>query len=321
MTTEGESHVPRTDSNRLVKGVAIIVVVMAIGAGINTAFSDFWHKFPPANQLKPQEKKGAEAVVSTGVTREFKLTFTESADLRTLGFNGVAGEAGANPEISVNVGDTVIINVVNGGKMPHAFGVVSDPEDPNTILFKAAFKSASDPIKRGEEGTVTFTPTKTGEYFYICAIPGHAALGMKGNFIVKAAGGAPTGAAAPAKPTGISHTVDLAFTESADFRTLGFNAPKGEPNANPEIRVKAGDSVTINLVNNGKMPHAFGVVTDPENPATVVFKSAFKSADNPILKGQTGSVTFIADTPGNYFYICTVPGHSSLGMRGNFIVE
>lgn len=320
MTTEGESHIPRTDRSRLVKGVAIIVVLMAIGAGINFAFSDFMHKFPPANQLMPQEKKGAEAVVSTGVTREFTLTFTESADFRTLGFNGIAGEAGANPEIVVNVGDTVIIKAVNGGKMPHAFGVVSNPEDPDTIVFKAAFKSVSDPMKRGEEGTVTFMPTKEGEYFYICTVPGHSILGMQGKFIVKKAEGA-AGAQEAAKPTGMSHTFDLAFVESSDFRTLGFNAIKGEPNANPEIRVKAGDSVTINLVNNGKMPHAFGVLTNPEDPESIVFDAKFGSANNPILKGQTGSVTFIADRTGNYLYICTVPGHETLGMKGNFIVE
>lgn len=320
MTTEGESHIPRTDSSRLVKGVAIIVVLMAIGAGINFAFSDFMHKFPPANQLKPQEKKGAEAVVSTGVTREFALTFTESADFRTLGFNGIAGEAGANPEIVVNVGDTVVIKAVNGGKMPHAFGVVSNPEDPNAIVFNAAFKSASDPMKRGEEGTVTFTPTKEGEYFYICTVPGHSILGMQGKFIVKKAEVA-AGAQEVAKPTGISHTFDLAFVESSDFRTLGFNAIKGDPTANPEIRVKAGDMVTINLVNNGKMPHAFGVLTNPEDPESIVFDAKFGSPDNPLLRGQTGSVTFIADRAGNYFYICTVPGHEVLGMKGNFIVE
>jgi len=320
MTTGEESHIPRTTSNRLAKGVAIVVILMAIGAGINLAFSDFMHKFPPANQLKPQETKGGESVVSTGVTREFQLRFVESADFRNLGFNAVAGEAGANPDIIVNVGDKVTVEVENGGKMPHAFGVVSDPEDPNTVVFKAAFKSASDPIKSGESGEITFTPTKEGEYFYICTVPGHSLQGMKGKFIVKKAEGA-GGAVAPAKPTGISHTFDLAFSESADLRTLGFNAPSGEPNANPEIMVKAGDSVTINIANNGKMPHAFGVVSDPDEPVTIVFDAKFKSPDNPILKGQNGSVTFIADKPGHYFYICTVPGHALQGMKGDFIVE
>jgi nitrite reductase (NO-forming) len=317
MTTEEKNHIIRTSRGRLGKGIAIVVIVMAIGAGINTAFSDFWHKFPPANQLKPQEVKGPGEVPLTGVVVEKTLRFVESSDFRTLGFNAVAGEAGANPDIIVNVGDKVTIELENGGKMPHAFAVVSDPEDPNTVVFKSAFKSPSDPIKPGEHGEISFIPDKEGEYYYICTVPGHGLQGMQGKLIVKKA----AGPAEPVKPTGISHTFDLAFSESADLRTLGFNAPKGEANSNPEIRIKAGDSVTINVANNGKMPHAFGIVSDPDEPVTIVFDAKIKSPDNPILKGQTGSITFIADKPGHYFYICTVPGHPLQGMQGDFIVE
>ena len=185
MTTSEESHIPRTTSNRLAKGVAIVVILMAIGAGINLAFSDFMHKFPPANQLMPLEKKPGEGVTPTGVTQEFTLTFVESADLRDLGFNKVHGEEGANPPVVVSVGDKVIIKAINGGKMPHAFGIVSDPENPTTIVFNARVKSADNPILKGEEGTVEFMPTKAGEYYYICTVPGHSLLGMQGKFIVE----------------------------------------------------------------------------------------------------------------------------------------
>ena len=320
MTTDEESHITRTSRSRFGKGLAVIIIIMAIGAGIQVAYSDFWHKFPPANQLQVHEGPKGECAAA-GASKEFQLRFTESADFRNLGFNGIAGESGANPDIVVSVCDNVTIEVENGGKMPHAFGVVSNPEDPNTIQFKASFKSASDPIRPGEHGEVRFTPTKAGEYFYICTVPGHALQGMQGKFIVKKAGETAGGAGESVKPTGISHTFDLAFTETADLRTLGFNAPSGEANSNPEIRVKAGDSITVNVINNGKMPHAFGVVSDPDEPVTVVFNAKIKSADNPILKGQSGSVTFAADKPGHYYYICTVPGHALQGMKGDFIVE
>lgn len=331
MTTEEESHILRTSRSRMVKGIAVIVLVMAVGAGINLGMGDFWHKFPPANQIVTQAARPTEGPRPTGNTVEVTLTFVESADLRNLGFNKVAGEEGANPDIVVNLGDKVIIKAINGGKMPHAFGVVSAPEGVDepleaieenrfTVLWNAHIKSADNPILKGEEGTTEFIPTKAGEFYYICTVPGHAALGMSGKFIVKEAGTAPTGAA-PVKPTGISHTFDLAFVETADLRTLGFNVPNGEPNANPEIKVKAGDSVTINVVNNGKMPHAFAVVSDADEPLSTVFDAKVKSADNPMLKGQNGTVTFIADRPGHYYYICSVPGHSALGMKGDFIVE
>jgi nitrite reductase (NO-forming) len=321
MTTGEESHIIRTGGGRFGKGLAIIVIVMAIGAGIHVAYSDFWNAYPPGNQIQVHEDEEDGGVKPTGETVSVTLKFVESSDFRTLGFNAIAGEPNANPDIVAHVGDRVEIELQHGGKMPHAFGVVSDPEDPNTIQFKAAFKSASDPLLPGNSGELSFIVDKEGEYFYICTVPGHALQGMQGKFIVKKAEGPGESTGQSVKPTGVSHTFDLAFTETSDLRTLGFNAPKGETNANPEIRVKAGDTVTINVVNNGVMPHAFGVVSDPDEPLTVIFNSKIKAADNPILKGQTGSVTFVADKPGHYYYICTVPGHSLQGMQGDFIVE
>ncbi|MEM2759451.1 MAG: plastocyanin/azurin family copper-binding protein [Nitrososphaerales archaeon] len=318
MTIEEESPI-RTTRNRFGKGIAIILIIMAIGAGINLALGDFWHKFPPASQ-QPQPRGPTGGVTPTGNTVEVTLTFVESADLRTLGFNKPAGEEGANPDIVVHVGDKVIIKAVNGGRMPHAFGVVTDPDNPNSIIFNSRIKSADNPMLRGEEGDVEFMPDKEGEYYYICTVPGHAAQGMQGKFIVKKAEVAPT-AAQSAQPTGLSHVFDLHFVESADLRTLGFNAPAGDSDANPEFRVKAGDKVTFNVINDGKMPHAFGVVTDPDNPNSIIFNSRIKSADNSLLRGQTGQVTFIADKVGTYYYICTVPGHAAQGMQGKFIVE
>ncbi len=325
MAAHEEDYVYRTDGKRFGKGLAIIVIVMAVGAAIQLSYSDLWHKYPPLNQLKLAKQTTAAAVgpvKPTGVVHTYNLAFTETSDLRTLGFNAPKGDPNANPPIEVKAGDTVIINVVNNGKMPHAFGVVSDPDNPNTIAFPdAKFKSPDNPILHGESGTVKFVADTPGHYYYICTVPGHAALGMKGDLVVeKPEGGAP--AAGPVKPTGVSHSFDLAFTETSDLRTLGFNAPNGKPNSNPVIEVKAGDTVIINVVNNGKMPHAFGVVSDPDNPNTIAFPDAkFKSPDNPILHGESGTVKFVADTPGHYYYICTVPGHAALGMKGDFDVD
>jgi nitrite reductase (NO-forming) len=123
------------------------------------------------------------------------------------------------------------------------------------------------------------------------------------------------------QPTGVSHNFELNFVESSDFRTLAFNALPEEEGHNPEIRIKAGDSVTIKATNTGKSFHAFGVVTNPEDPNSIVWNSAIQSASNPIKPGESGEVTFIADVPGTYYYICTVPGHSLQGMQGKFIVE
>ena len=108
---------------------------------------------------------------------------------------------------------------------------------------------------------------------------------------------------------------------SSDFKDYAFNALPGQPRHNPDIKVKSGDTVTIHIKNDSKSFHSFGVVTDPEDPNSVVWNSAFKSADNPMKPKESGDVTFVAGAPGTYHYICTVPGHAALGMDGKFIVE
>ena len=39
----------------------------------------------------------------------------------------------------------------------------------------------SNYIPLGGSGSVTFTPTQTGNFYYVCTFPGHIALGMWGN--------------------------------------------------------------------------------------------------------------------------------------------
>jgi len=126
----------------------------------------------------------SETAAPTGVSHEFELDFVESDDFRILAFNALPGEEGNNPEIMVNSGDSVTIQSSNNGKSFHAFGVVTDPEDFNSIVWGSSISSASNPLKPGESGEVTFTAGAPGIYYYICTVPGHALQGMQGKFIV-----------------------------------------------------------------------------------------------------------------------------------------
>jgi len=132
-----------------------------------------------------EDASATEAAAPTGVSHEFTLNFVESPDFRTLAFNALPGEEGHNPEFVVKSGDEVTFTVTNTGKSFHAFGIVKDPEDFNNILWNSAIASASNPIKPGESGTVTFTAGAPGKYYYICTVPGHALQGMQGSFIVE----------------------------------------------------------------------------------------------------------------------------------------
>jgi plastocyanin len=121
-------------------------------------------------------------------------------------------------------------------------------------------------------------------------------------------------------PNGNKIDFTLSFQISPDFSKYGFDAPVGSSGANPDIKVHSGDTVTIHLTNPSHSFHAFGVVINPESLSSIVWNSAYKTADSPMKPGESADVTFVAGTPGLYHYICTVPGHAALGMDGNFIV-
>jgi len=127
----------------------------------------------------------AAAAPPTGVSHDISFDFVESSDFRTLAFNALPGEEGSNPEIRVNSGDEVTITTVNAGKSFHAFGVVSNPDDFNSVIFDSAIAAATNPLKPGESGEVTFLAGAPGTYYYICTVPGHALQGMQGSFIVE----------------------------------------------------------------------------------------------------------------------------------------
>ena len=126
-----------------------------------------------------------EAAPPTGVSHDFTLDFVESSDFRTLAFNALPGEVGNNPDIRVNSGDEVTVSASNIGKSFHAFGVVTNPDDFNSVVFDSEISSANNPLKPGESGSVTFLAGAPGTYYYICTVPGHALQGMQGSFIVE----------------------------------------------------------------------------------------------------------------------------------------
>jgi nitrite reductase (NO-forming) len=95
----------------------------------------------------------------------------------------------------------------------------------------------------------------------------------------------------------------------------------GEEGHNPDFVVNSGDEVTFTVTNAGKGFHSFGITASPDDFSNPLWGSEIASSAAPLKAGESGSATFIAGVPGTYYYICTVPGHASLGMQGSFIVE
>ena len=89
----------------------------------------------------------------------------------------------------------------------------------------------------------------------------------------------------------------------------------------PTLTFNSGQTVTVTLHNSGQNPHNFAIVSTKSSTATVLWSSAIQSVNNPILPGSSASVTFTVGDPGNYYYICQVDGHVTLGMWGNIVVQ
>ncbi|MBT3686156.1 MAG: multicopper oxidase domain-containing protein [Nitrosopumilus sp.] len=318
MSKNNSQNVYMTSPNRVGRMLLIMLGVCLIGGIVFFSMWDYWiSQPPPVVALMAGEKTHAGPAEATGQTITQNLSFLESADFRSLTFNALKDEPGVNPTIEMSVGDKIVFDVVNDGMSFHAFGVTQDTEGFSGIIPGSEIAAPTNPLKPGESGTSEFIAGEEGTYYYICTVPGHRDQGMVGEIIVSGS----SGPAVAAAPTGISHEFELDFIESADFRTLAFNALPGEEGNNPQIIVNSGDEVTITTNNAGMSFHAFGVVSNPDDFNSVIFDSAIAAATNPLKPGESGSTTFTAGAPGIYHYICTVPGHALQGMIGEFIVE
>jgi len=86
------------------------------------------------------------------------------------------------PTFTVPVGDVVKVTLINSGTMGHAWALLN--AKGGSEIFGAAIGTANDPISPGSSGSVTFTASTAGTYYYLCPVDAHEALGMYGTFIV-----------------------------------------------------------------------------------------------------------------------------------------
>ena len=105
-----------------------------------------------------------------------------------------------------------------------------------------------------------------------------------------------------------------------------------------ELKVKAGQEVTLILSHTGKMPktamgHNFVLLKKGTDIAKFAVEAIGASKNEYIPKsnaiiaytkliggGESTTITFTAPAKGTYDFICSFPGHYSL-MKGKFIVE
>jgi len=69
-------------------------------------------------------------------------------------------------------GQPAEITFKNNGAFPHNLSI-------------ADLNVKTKTIQPGEQDTIKFTPDKTGQFAFLCTVPGHADKGMKGTLVVQ----------------------------------------------------------------------------------------------------------------------------------------
>ncbi len=99
-----------------------------------------------------------------------------------LGFgNSASSITSPGPTLTFKVGDRVTLTLSNTSpSLSHNWAMVDAQSASANVVFGAQVSTVSG----GGTGSVTFTPTQAGNYYYICQVFGHFAAGMWGNIVV-----------------------------------------------------------------------------------------------------------------------------------------
>jgi uncharacterized cupredoxin-like copper-binding protein len=139
---------------------------------------------------------------------------------------------------------TITFKVTNEGLAYHSFKIC-------TTAVKTAAKNTCTGVvtkllKHGQSATLTVKLTKTGKYEYLCAVPGHAAAGMKGLIGI--------GVAVKPAPTTTSTTTTTALTGGGQTTTTTTTSSGGGTTAAPPSGpdgCPGGTTIAQNLATTG----------------------------------------------------------------------
>jgi parallel beta-helix repeat protein len=131
---------------------------------------------------------------SNGTTNASSLTPDVTIILYVGEMNGSNSGFGFNstsltfpgPTLSFHIGDLVSVTLINiDQNKPHAWSITDAPTSNATVLFNAQIGSSLDPLPPGTNGSVLFTPTQMGAFYYLCPVSGHIEQGEIGAVIVQ----------------------------------------------------------------------------------------------------------------------------------------
>ena len=100
--------------------------------------------------------------------------------------NSASSITSPGPTLTLVDGTTynmTVYNVSNMG-MLHSWEITTSETASTSPLWETGI-DLTNYIPVGSSGSVEFTPTQTGNFYYVCTFPGHIALGMYGKVVVQ----------------------------------------------------------------------------------------------------------------------------------------
>lgn len=278
-----------TSGRRMGKGLAIMVITLAIGAGIAiTFFDDFYKNAPPVTQIrqppppeKPPQTGGPTIIqIPSGASVQGNPSFEP---------------ANANVPIEGPGSEIVWDNL---DSVPHTATSGTGPDDPESAaLFDTSIINPNDNSDR-----ITPEGVSEGDIIdYYCTLHPY----MIGQLTIVAAGeGAQAGEpAAGGTSGGAAAGATINIPEGASVQ--------GNPSYDPaELTAKVGDEITV--VNQDSVPHTVTSGTGPDDPTSADL------FDTSIINiGESAKISLAEVDPGQYDYYCIVHPY----MTGKLTVE
>src|SRR5262249_25683151 len=119
----------------------------------------------PASQT-PQSTPGADI----GYIPDARYTLRSGIAEGRMAYIGVGGtiEGKVNPVLTASEGQVVQLTLINGEGAEH------------DIVFPDQDAKSPRVTGKGSSTTIAFRATKSGDFIYLCSVPGHQLAGMQG---------------------------------------------------------------------------------------------------------------------------------------------
>jgi uncharacterized cupredoxin-like copper-binding protein len=265
----------------------VLAATAALGAGVAA-----WMLVGPASATvkAPAAQKVTVVGVTLGKPSEFGIKLSKFSNL----------PAGV-----------ISFKVTNRGKAQHNFKLCA--VSSKTSAKNACVGKVTKTLNPGQTATLTVTVKKNGTYEYLCAVPGHAKIGMKGLLGV----GVKVGTTTPTTTTTTSTTTKTTTTTTTTTQGGATCATPSRPTTvtvgmteysfqMSQTSIPCG-TVTFVEMNNGVLDHNINIL------------GASGGAGPIIHQGDTARFT-VSLNPGTYNTQCDVPEHAVLGMVGQITV-